>query len=254
MEASIYNIKGKEAGKIALNEKVWGLGWNADLIQQVVESMQANARTTTASVKDRSDVRGGGRKPWQQKGTGRARHGSSRSPIWRHGGVTHGPLTGKNYTKKINRKVRAKALSIVLSDKLRKNEVLFVDSIVMKEPKTKEAQGILAALSGVKGFEMLLAKKRNSAYVATGEKSVAVAKSFSNFGNIDFDVVQNMNPIDLLNHKFLVIVSPEKAVSFIESRVVSSAAPKADTEVAPKKAVVKKVVAKKAKAPAKAAK
>lgn len=220
MEALIYNTKGKEAGKIALNEKVWGLTWNADLIQQVVESMSANARTTTANAKTRSEVRGGGKKPWQQKGTGRARHGSSRSPIWRHGGVTHGPLAEKNYSKKINKKVRAKALSIVLSEKLRKGEVLFVDNLVMKEPKTKEARAILAGLSGVKGFEKLLTKKRNAAYVATGEKSDAVAKSFANFGNIDFDVVQNMNPIDLLNHKFVVIVSPEKAVGFIEGRMV----------------------------------
>lgn len=219
MEALIYNTKGKEAGKIALNEKVWGLKWNADLVSQVVESMRANARTTTASVKDRGEVRGGGRKPWQQKGTGRARHGSSRSPIWRHGGITHGPLTEKDYTKKINKKVRAKALYTVLSEKLRKGEVLFVDGMVMKEPKTKEARGVLAALAGVKGFEKLLTKKRNAAYVATGEKSEAVAKSFANFGNINFDVVQNMNPVDLLSNKFVVIISPEKAISFIEGRL-----------------------------------
>lgn len=219
MEAQIYNTKGKEAGKIALNEKVWGLRWNADLIQQVVESMRSNARTTTAAVKDRSKVSGGGKKPWQQKGTGRARHGSSRSPIWRHGGVTHGPLTEKNYTKKINKKVRAKALYTILSEKLRRNEVLFVDNIAMKEPKTKEARSILSALSAVKGFEKLLTKKRNAAFIATGEKSDVVAKSFANFGSIDFDTVQNMNPIDLLNNKFVVIISPEKAISFIEGRL-----------------------------------
>ena len=219
MEALIYNTKGKEAGKIALNEKVWGLSWNADLVSQVVESMRANARMGTAAVKDRGEVRGGGRKPWQQKGTGRARHGSSRSPIWRHGGVTHGPLTEKNYVKKINKKVRAKALLIVLSEKLRKGEVLFVDTIAMKEPKTKEARGVLAALAGVKGFEKLLTKKRNAAYMATGEKSDVVAKSFANFGNINFDTVQNMNPVDLLMNKYVVIVSPEKANSFLEGRL-----------------------------------
>lgn len=220
MEALIYNTKGKEAGKIALNEKVWGTTWNADLIQQVVESMNANARTTTANAKTRSEVSGGGKKPWQQKGTGRARHGSSRSPIWRHGGVAHGPLAEKNYSKKINKKVRAKALSIVLSEKLRRGEVLFVDNIAMKEPKTKEAIAILTALSTVKGFEKLITKKRNAAYVATAEMSDVVAKSFANFGSIDFDAVQNMNPLDLLNHKFVVIISPEKAVSFIEGRLV----------------------------------
>lgn len=219
MEAIIYNTKGKEAGKIALNEKVWGAKWNADLIHQVVTGMRSNARTVTASVKDRSEVSGGGKKPWRQKGTGRARHGSSRSPIWRHGGVTHGPLTEKNYSKKINKKMAARALFAVLAEKLRKNEILFVDGIAMKEPKTREAKSILSALAGVKGFEKILTKKRNAAYVALGEKSPVVAKSFANFGNIDVDMVQNMNPLDLLNHKYAVIVAPETSVKFIEGKL-----------------------------------
>lgn len=219
MEAIIYNTKGKEAGKIALNEKVWGVKWNADLVHQVVTGMRANARTTTASVKNRGDVSGGGKKPWQQKGTGRARHGSSRSPIWRHGGVTHGPLTEKNYAKKINKKMAARALFAVLSEKLRKNEILFVDGIAMKEPKTREAKGILSAFAGVKGFEKILTKKRNAAYIALGEKSPVVLKSFANFGNIDIDLAQNMNPLDLLNHKYAVIVAPEASVKFIEGKL-----------------------------------
>ncbi|MDO8603987.1 MAG: 50S ribosomal protein L4 [bacterium] len=224
MEAIIYNTKGKEAGKIALNEKVWGLSWNADLVHQVVESMRSNARMSTAQVKDRSAVSGGGKKPWAQKGTGRARHGSSRSPIWRHGGITHGPLNEKDYSKKINKKVRAKALYTVLSEKMRNGEVLFVDTIAMKAPKTIEAKAILTSLSGIKGFEKMLSKRKNSAYFATSEKSEMVSKSFSNFGNIDFDAVENMNPIDLLNHKYVVIVSPEKAISFIEGKLVTPAA------------------------------
>ncbi len=202
-----------------MNEKVWGLAWNADLVSQVVEAMRSNARAGTAAVKDRGEVRGGGKKPWRQKGTGRARHGSSRSPIWRHGGITHGPLTEKVYIKKINKKARAKALSIVLSEKLRKGEVLFVDNIAMKEPKTKEARTVIAALAGVKGFEKLLTKKRNAAYIAVDEKSDAVVKSFSNFGNIELDTVQNMNPVDLLLYKYVVIVSPEKANDIILGRL-----------------------------------
>ncbi|MBI5400897.1 MAG: 50S ribosomal protein L4 [Candidatus Yonathbacteria bacterium] len=218
MEAKIYNTKGKEAGKIALNEKVWRLSWNGDLVHQVVESMRSNARMSTAQVKDRSQVSGTGKKPWQQKGTGRARHGSTRSPIWRHGGITHGPLNVKDYSKKINKKVRAKALYIVLSEKMRNGEVLFVDTISMKAPKTAEAKTILSALAGVKGFEKMLTKKKNAAYFATSEKSEAVTKSFANFGNVEFDAVENMNPVDLLNHKYVVIVSPEKAISFIEGK------------------------------------
>lgn len=219
MEAIIYNTKGKEAGKISLNEKVWGLTWNADLIHQVVTSLRANARTETARVKDRSEVSGGGKKPWRQKGTGRARHGSSRSPIWRHGGITHGPRPEKDYTKKVNKKMAAKALYVVLSEKLRKHEIMFVDEISFAQPKTREAKTVLGALAGVKGFEKILTKKRNAAYLTTNEKTPVVAKSFANFGNIDVDMIQNMNIIDLLSHKFAVITAPESSVKFIEGKI-----------------------------------
>lgn len=219
MESTIYNTKGKEAGKITLNEKVWGLPWNADLVYQVARSLRANARTSTAHVKNRGDVSGGGKKPWQQKGTGRARHGSSRSPLWRHGGVTHGPMVVKDYTQKINKKASAKALCVILSEKLRRHELMFVDDIALKEPKTKDAKNILKALSGVKGFDRLLSKKRNAAYVAVSQKSHAVSKSFSNFSNIDLDDVKNMNPLDLLGHKYVLMVGPEATVKFIEGKL-----------------------------------
>jgi len=222
METQIYNTKGKTAGNITLNEKVWGLRWNANLVHQVVESMRSLSHLPTASVKDRGNVSGGGKKPWRQKGTGRARHGSSRSPIWRHGGVTHGPLVDKNYIKKINKKVRVKALHTILSEKLRKNEVLFVDSITMKEAKTREAKTIFLALSGVKGFEKMFSKKRNAAYFASSERSELVERSFANFSNIVFDMVQNMNPIDLLTNKFLVIINPEKSLDFIDGKINKS--------------------------------
>jgi large subunit ribosomal protein L4 len=220
MEALIYSTKGKEAGKVTLNEKVWGLTWNADLVHEVTQSMRANARTGTAHAKDRSAVSGGGKKPWRQKGTGRARHGSSRSPIWRHGGVTHGPLADKIYGKKINKKVRIKALYTILSEKLRKHEIMFVEDITMNEPKTREAKTILTALAGVKGFEKLITKKKNAAYIAQAEKKDAVAKSFANFGSVAFDDIKNMNPLDLLNNKFVVIVGPDLSVPFIEGKLV----------------------------------
>src|SRR3989344_1758195 len=107
MDAIIYNQKGTDAGKIALPAKVFGAKWRADLVHQVVEGMKSNSRAGTADTKGRGEGRGGGRKPWKQKGTGRSRHGSSRSPIWVGGGVTHGPLAEKNYKRKISKKMRA---------------------------------------------------------------------------------------------------------------------------------------------------
>ena len=102
----VYNISGKEVSNVSLPEAIWGVPWNADLVHQVVIGMQANTRTGLANAKMRGEVSGGGKKPWRQKGTGRARHGSTRSPIWKGGGVSHGPRSDKNYDQKINKKTR----------------------------------------------------------------------------------------------------------------------------------------------------
>src|SRR3989344_5995453 len=157
MQAIIYNQKGNEAGKIELPAKVFAAKWRADLVHQVVEGMRSNSRAGTADTKGRGEVRGGGRKPWRQKGTGRARHGSIRSPIWVGGGVTHGPLKEKNYKRKISKKMRAQALFSVLSKKLEEGEVLFVDTLAMPEIKTKKAAEVMKNLSAVLGRGKILA-------------------------------------------------------------------------------------------------
>lgn len=219
MESTIYNQTGKETGKITLPESIFGLPWNADLVHQVVVSMQSNKRTTVAHVKDRGAVRGGGKKPWRQKGTGRARHGSSRSPIWVGGGVTHGPSNEKVYARKINKSMRAKALSVVLSRKLKDKEVLFVDSLSFKAPKTKEAKGVLTALAGIKGFEYITKKKTNALFVALPSKDVAIERSFSNFSALSVGELRNLNVLDVVNAKFLVIVNPEESLKMLQSKI-----------------------------------
>jgi len=215
LQHPVYNTEGKEAGKAVLPEEVFGVAWNNDLVHQVAVSMQANARTPIAHTKNRAEVRGGGRKPWAQKGTGRARHGSSRSPIWRGGGITHGPRNEKDFSKKINKQMRRKALFTMLSRKLKDGEVLFVESFAFAEPKTARAKEMLGNLASVSGFEQLKTKRKNAAFVAIPGNDMNTKKSFSNFGNIEIDEVRNLNVVDLLRKKFLIIESPKEAVAVL---------------------------------------
>lgn len=219
MNAKIYSKEGKEAGSLALPEAVFGAAWNADLVHEVVVGMQANARTSTAHTKDRSEVRGGGKKPWRQKGTGRARHGSRRSPIWTGGGVSHGPRSDKDYSVKINKKVRAKALAAVLSKKLTDQEVIFVDSLTMGEPKTKEAKAIVTAIANGTGMTTLATKRKNAALVVLSGRDVATEKSFRNFGNIEVTQAKDVNPVDLLTYKYVVVADPQSSIEIFEKRV-----------------------------------
>jgi large subunit ribosomal protein L4 len=220
METAIYNQKGKEQGKLKLPEAVFAAHWNADLVHQVVLAMQSNARVGTAQVKDRSAVRGGGRKPWKQKGTGRARHGSRRSPIWVGGGVTHGPSTERDHSKKVNKKMKAKALYSVLSKKLVDNEILFVDTLSFDVPKTSDAKQVLEAFSGVKGFEELGTKKHNAALVVIPENASEIKKSFSNFGNVEVEETRNINVVDLLTYKYVIIADPKVSIETLEGKLV----------------------------------
>src|SRR3989338_825860 len=149
METIIYNQKGKEVGKISLPESVFGLKWNADLVHQVVVSMDSIARTSVAHTKNRGEVRGGGRKPWRQKGTGRARHGSTSSPIWVGGGVTFGPRSERNFEVKLNRKTRVAAIRMALTEKVADGKLIVLESLAFPEYKTKRMAGIMGKLQTV---------------------------------------------------------------------------------------------------------
>jgi large subunit ribosomal protein L4 len=216
MEAPLYNIKGEKKGTVTLPENIFGLQFNADLLHSVVTAMQANNRTPVAHTKDRGEVRGGGKKPWKQKGTGRARHGSTRSPIWKGGGMTHGPRNERIYAQKINRQARQKALLVALSRKWKDGEIIFIDSLEMAAPKTAEAKKVIGALTKA-GFKF---KKYNSALIALPERHTATVKSFANIGNFAVEEVRTLNPVNVLASKYLIIANPEAAFVTLGSKRV----------------------------------
>jgi large subunit ribosomal protein L4 len=218
LEGKIYDQKGAVAGNIDLPAKVFGAKWKSDLVHQVVESMRSNKRAGTADTKGRGEVRGGGKKPWKQKGTGRARHGSSRSPIWVGGGVTHGPLAEKNYKRKISKKMRAQALFSVLSRKLKDNEILFVDSLAPSDIKTKKAVEVMNNLAKATGWKALSTSQKPRVLTALYGRSEKTEKSFRNIPSLQIVFLKNLNPLDVLNRKYLLIENPAESVKFLESR------------------------------------
>jgi large subunit ribosomal protein L4 len=224
MNAKVYSKDGKEAGNVTLPESVFAATWNADLVHQVVLGMQGNARgISSAHTKGRGEVSGGGKKPWKQKGTGRARHGSTRSPIWVGGGVSHGPRNEKDYSVKINKKVRAKALAAVLAKKFADNEIIFVDSLAMSEPKAKDAKASIVAIAKGSGNESLATKRKNAALVVLSARNLATEKSFRNFGNYEVVMAKDVNPVDLLTYKYVVIADAQASVEVFEKRAVVTA-------------------------------
>src|SRR3989344_5461686 len=215
VKTDTYNTQGKKVGSVELPESVFGLAWNDSLMHQVVTAMQANSRTPVAHTKTRGEVRGGGKKPWRQKGTGRARHGSTRSPIWKGGGVTHGPRNEKDYGQKINKKMRIKALFTVLSEKFRKGQILFVEELSLKNIKTKEAVTIISDLSKVSGFEKIVGGKKPNLYITTPAKTDAVKKSFANIKTVEIDEIKNINPVDLFAFRYIIISQPKESIAFL---------------------------------------
>jgi large subunit ribosomal protein L4 len=219
METNVYNIAGKATGTVTLPENVFGVTWNPDLVHEVVVAMQGNARAGTAKVKDRSEVSGGGKKPWRQKGTGRARHGSRRSPIWAGGGVAHGPTNEKDFSRKLNKKVRKKALAVTLSRKQADGEVVFVDTLSFDVPKAAEAKSALTALASGADKADLATKRKNTALILLTERDEATEKSFRNFGNIEVKTIKDVNPVDLLTYKYVLVVNPTDAIAALTARV-----------------------------------
>jgi len=189
-ESSIENAK-----KLGLPEEIFSVPLNADLVHQITVSQMGNRRQSIAHTKDRSEVRGGGIKPWKQKGTGRARHGSSRSPIWVGGGITFGPRSDKVFDRVIPKKMKRKALFMVLSEKLNNNLLILTDRISIEEPKTKKALELLGKNS----------INKESCLVVLSELDRNAILSFANIPKITTIQAKDLNCLDMLSHKYLLI-------------------------------------------------
>ena len=188
----IIDVKGNVVGQTDLSETVFGIEPNEVVVHEVVVALLANRRQGTKSAKTRAEVRGGGRKPWRQKGTGRARAGTIRSPIWKGGGVVFAPKS-RDYSKKINRKVRALAMKSVFSAKAQEQELRILDQLVMEAPKTKE---IIAFLKTV---------DINKALIVLAENDLQVRRSTNNIPGVTTTTVNELNVYDMLKYDHLVM-------------------------------------------------
>ena len=195
MKAIVYNQEGKKVDEISLPKAIFDVKLNSDLLHQIVVSQMANKRQITAHTKDRSEVRGGGKKPWRQKGTGRARHGSIRSPLWKGGGVTFGPRKDKIFEKDVPKKMRRKALFMVLSEKARGDLLIVLDKIEMNNAKTKEFVKILDKLPC----------KENSRLIALPEYDKKLFLSARNIKKTNIMEARNLNVIELMSSKYLLM-------------------------------------------------
>ncbi|MDQ6984972.1 MAG: 50S ribosomal protein L4 [Candidatus Dojkabacteria bacterium] len=207
MKVAVYNQKGVELEKMDIDDSVFGVEVNDKVISQYVYSYLSNQRQSNAHTKDRSEVRGGGAKPWRQKGTGRARFGSSRNPIWRKGGVAFGPTNERNWKKKMNKSFLKSAMRNALSSKLA-TDMKVVDSIVIdeKSPMTKQALEVKSA------FE-----NPNKMTIITAEVNKTLINSFSNIQKSHVRFIGELNAYDILNGGLIVI--EKEAVELLNKKL-----------------------------------
>tara|TARA_Y100000310_G_scaffold337301_1_gene424039 strand:- start:5088 stop:5732 length:645 start_codon:yes stop_codon:yes gene_type:complete len=210
MKIQLYNLKAVKTGFTDLPSEIFGFKreeLNHDLMHQAVVAQMANARQVIAHTKLRPEKRGGGRKPWRQKGTGRARHGSIRSPIWKGGGVTFGPRKNKNFSKKLNKKMKRKALFMAISSKVLDNELIMVDKMQITDSKTKLMTKALNNLLDTKS------EKISSLIVLPG-KNENIVRACMNIPKVQVIRADSLNIRDVLKYKYLIM--PEKAIKVIK--------------------------------------
>lgn len=197
----ILDVKGNVVGDVELSEGIFGIEPNEYVVHEVVVALLANRRQGTRSALTRSEVRGGGRKPWRQKGTGRARAGTIRSPLWRGGGVIFAPKS-RDYSKKVNKKVKALAMKSVFSAKVQDNELRILNQLVMEVPKTKEMIAVLNNINAQK------------ALIVLPDNNEAVIRSASNIPKVATTTVNELNVYDML--KYDILIMTQEALEKIE--------------------------------------
>lgn len=211
LKIKVYNQAAEVVKDLELPDKIFGIKPSNELLHQAVVAQQANTRQVLAHTKDRSEVSGGGKKPWKQKGTGRARAGSSRSPIWIGGGVTFGPTKNRNFKQKINQKMKQKALFMALSDKFVTGTLVILDNLDFSEYKTKKFQTLVSTLE-----KKVLNNDRRDLLVVNDAKDEKTLYSGRNLAGIKIINLENINLLDLLNYKNLLLT--ENIVKILEKR------------------------------------
>jgi len=208
LKVNVYNQAAEIVKDLELSESIFALQPNEELLHQAIVAQQANSRQILAHTKDRSEVAGSGKKPWKQKGTGRARVGSVRSPIWIGGGVVFGPRNTRNFKKKINQKMKQKALFMALSDKVKNNTFVVLDNLDMTEYKTKKFNDVLSVLE-----KKILQNERRNMLILSDVKNEKLQFSVRNLTGVKIINLENINLLDVLNYKNLLLT--EEAVKKI---------------------------------------
>ena len=201
VKVKVYNKEGKPIEEIKLEPKIFNIEVKPELVQQAVRTQLANKRVAYAHTKGRSEVKGGGRKPWRQKGTGRARHGSIRSPLWKGGGVTFGPSKNRNFSLKMNKKARRKALLMTLSEKAQNKKIVLLDKLVIPTIKTKYFIKIISKLPLKKTILVILP-----------ESDRKVIKSARNIPYVKTIRADSLNVVDILSNEYLLCSKDALAV------------------------------------------
>lgn len=194
MITDLYDKESNKVGTVELPESIFSRKWNPDLVNQVIAAQLSNRRQPLAHTKGRGEVSGGGKKPWKQKHTGRSRQGSTRSPLWKGGGVTFGPTNERNFSKKINKKMREVALSSILSKKFKDGEVKIVDDLSLKAYKTKLASAVVRKIAGEKTSVLFVPSREHSMFSRAGK----------NIPKVSTLTAQNLNVYECALHKFVI--------------------------------------------------